>query len=82
MPYSLTSHKPEVSVFGANSTGLQRRGVSMEAIEALQTAFRLLTRSQLNTTQAIERIRAETAPCAEIDELVEFIRASERGVVK
>ena len=82
MPYSLTSHKPEVSVFGANSIGLQRRGFAAESIEALQTAFRLLTRSQLNTTQAIERIRAETAPSAEVDELIEFIRASERGVVK
>jgi len=51
-------------------------------VEALQTAFRLLTRSQLNTTQAIERIRAEVPETAEVDELVEFICASERGVIK
>ena len=82
MPYSLTSHKPEVSVFGANAIGLARRGFPPDAIERLQTAFRLLTRSQLNTSQAVERIRAEVAPCVEIDELLEFIRASERGVVK
>src|SRR5690242_17426085 len=59
MPYSLTSHKPELAVFGANSIGLERRGFDKRAIEALQTAFRLLTRSQLNTTQAIERIGQE-----------------------
>jgi len=53
-----------------------------ETIEALQTALRLLTRAQLNTTQAIERIQAEVAGCAEVDELIAFIRASERGVVK
>jgi UDP-N-acetylglucosamine acyltransferase len=82
MPYSLTSHKPEVEVFGANSIGLARRGFRKETVEALQTALRLLTRAQLNTTQAIERIRAEVAPCAEVDELIEFIRASDRGVVK
>lgn len=82
LPYSLTSHKPEVAVFGANSLGLERRGFSKAAIEALQTAFRLLTRSQLNTSQAIERIRAEVAPCAEVDELIEFIHSSERGVIK
>jgi UDP-N-acetylglucosamine acyltransferase len=82
MPYSLTSHKPEVEVFGANAIGLARRGVDKAAIEALQTAFRLLTRSQLNTTQAIERIRAEVAACAEVEELIEFIRLSERGVLK
>jgi len=82
MPYSLTSYKPEVSVFGANSIGLERRGFSKETIESLQTALRLLTRSNLNTSQAIERIRAELPPCAEVDELLEFIRASGRGVVK
>jgi UDP-N-acetylglucosamine acyltransferase len=82
MPYSLTSYKPEVSVFGANSVGLERRGFSKESIESLQTALRLLTRSNLNTSQAVERIRAEVPPCAEVDELLAFIRASERGVVK
>jgi UDP-N-acetylglucosamine acyltransferase len=82
MPYSLTSYKPEVSVFGANSVGLERRGFSKTAIESLQTALRLLTRSNLNTSQAVERIRAEVAACPEVEELLEFIRASERGVVK
>lgn len=82
LPYSLTSNKPEVAVFGANSIGLERRGFEKNVIESLQTAFRLLTRSQLNTSQAIERIRAEISPCAEVDELIEFIRSSERGVVK
>ena len=82
LPYSLTSHKPEIEVFGANAIGLARRGFDKAVIESLQTAFRLLTRSQLNTTQAIERIRAEVSPCAEVDDLLEFIRSSERGVVK
>lgn len=82
LPFSLTSAKPEVEVFGANSIGLARRGFEKPAIESLQTAFRLLTRSQLNTSQAIERIRAEVPACPEIDELIDFIRSSERGVVK
>jgi UDP-N-acetylglucosamine acyltransferase len=82
MPYSLTSHKPELAVFGANSIGLERRGVDQAAVEALQTAFRLLTRSNLNTSQAIERIQAEVPGRPEVEELIEFIRASERGVIK
>jgi UDP-N-acetylglucosamine acyltransferase len=82
MPFSLTSNKPEVAVFGANGIGMERRGFEKSVVEALQTAFRLLTRSQLNTSQAIERIRAEIPPCAELEELIEFIRSSERGVVK
>jgi UDP-N-acetylglucosamine acyltransferase len=82
MPYSLTSHKPELAVYGANAVGLERRGFSRDAIESLQTAMRLLMRSNLNTSQALERIRAEVAPGPEVDELIEFIRASERGVIK
>ena len=82
MPFSLTSHQPEVNVFGANAVGLTRRGVEKESIEALQTAFRLLTRAGLNTSQAVERIRAEVPSCAEVEQLLEFIAASERGVVK
>ncbi|MBX5496330.1 MAG: acyl-ACP--UDP-N-acetylglucosamine O-acyltransferase [Bryobacteraceae bacterium] len=82
MPFSLTVSPREPKVFGANRTGLERRGFSNESIEALQTAFRLLTRSGLNTSQAIERIRAEVPPGPEIEELFAFIRSSERGVIK
>jgi UDP-N-acetylglucosamine acyltransferase len=82
MPFSLTSHQPEVQVFGANAVGLSRRGFDKSSIEALQTAFRLLTRASLNTSQAVERIREEVAPCPEVEHLLEFIASSERGVVK
>jgi len=69
-------------VFGANSIGLERRGFDKTTVEALQTAFRLLTRAGLNTSQAIERIRAEVPALSEIEELIAFIRASERGIIK
>ncbi len=82
MPYSMTVSEREVKTFGANKVGLERRGFSAAARDGLHKAFRLLTRAGLNTTQAIERIRAEIEPCAEIDELIEFINASERGVIK
>ena len=82
LPFSNTVSEREINVFGANRVGLERRGFETAAVESLQTAFRLLTRSQLNTSQAIERIRAEVDPCAEVDELIEFILSSERGVIK
>jgi UDP-N-acetylglucosamine acyltransferase len=82
LPFSSTVSDRPIKVFGANRIGLERRGFETPVIESLQTAFRLLTRSQLNTTQAIERIRAEVPPCAELDELIEFIRSSARGVIK
>jgi UDP-N-acetylglucosamine acyltransferase len=82
MPFSNTVSERPIRVFGANKIGLERRGFSKETIEALQTAMRLLTRAQLNTTQAIERIRAEIPECAEIEELIAFITSSQRGVIK
>jgi UDP-N-acetylglucosamine acyltransferase len=82
LPFSNTVSQRDIKVYGANRVGLERRGFETGVVEALQTAFRLLTRSQLNTTQAIERIRAEVPETAEVDELVEFICASERGVIK
>lgn len=82
MPFATTVSERDIRVFGANRVGLERRGFSADAIEPLQTALRLLTRSGLNTTQAMERIRAEVPQTAEIDELLAFIHSSERGVVK
>lgn len=82
LPYSTTVSEREIRVFGANRVGLERRGFSTEAIEPLQTAFRLMTRGGLNTSQAIERIRAELPATPEIDEVIAFIQTSERGFVK
>jgi len=82
LPYSMTVSEREVKVFGANRIGLERRGLPAASIETLQTAFRLLTRSGLNTSQAIDRIRNELPPCPELEELLAFIKASRRGVIK
>ncbi|HUJ20229.1 MAG TPA: acyl-ACP--UDP-N-acetylglucosamine O-acyltransferase [Bryobacteraceae bacterium] len=82
LPFSMTVSEREIHVFGANRTGLQRRGLPNERIEELQKAFRLLTRANLNTSQALERIRAEVAATLELNELLAFIDTSERGFVK
>ena len=70
MPFSSVVSEREIRVFGANRVGLERRNFSREAIEALQTAFRLLTRAGLNTSQAIERIRAEVESGPEIEAII------------
>jgi UDP-N-acetylglucosamine acyltransferase len=82
MPFSMTVSSREVKTFGANHTGMERRGFSAGTIEALQRAFRLLTRAGLNTSQAIARLREEAGDCEEVVEVVAFIQESERGVVK
>jgi UDP-N-acetylglucosamine acyltransferase len=82
LPFSTTSAKRESKVYGENKTGLERRGFSAEAIEALHKAFRLLSRSKLNTSQALEKIQAELGDCPEVGELLLFIAASNRGFIK
>jgi len=61
---------------------MRRRGYSKESIEKLNHAFHLLLSSKLNTSQAVDRIRAEISDCREVDQVVEFILSSKRGVVK
>lgn len=82
LPYSMTVSPRESRVFGENKVGLERRGFTKESIESLHKAFRLLTKSGLNTTQAVERIRAEVQDCPEVCELLAFMERSERGFVK
>jgi UDP-N-acetylglucosamine acyltransferase len=82
LPYSMTVSPRESKVFGENKVGLERRGFSKESIESLHKAFRLLTRSGLNTTQAVERIREEVTDCPELTDLLAFMEKSERGFVK
>jgi len=82
MPFSTTVADREIGVFGANRVGLERRDIPNETIEGLQTAFRLLTRAGLNTSQAVARIREEIPDTPELTELLEFIAASKRGVIK
>jgi UDP-N-acetylglucosamine acyltransferase len=82
LPFSNTVTEREARVFGANGTGLERRGFTAGTIEPLQTAFRLLTRAGLNTSQAVARIREEVPEVPEVQELLEFIASSRRGFIK
>ena len=68
--------------YGLNRIGLRRRGYSKQTIEKLNHAYHLFLSAKLNTTQAVERMRAEITGCKEVEMLIEFIATSKRGVVK
>ncbi len=70
-----------VKLYGLNTIGLQRSGMDEETIRELKRAYRLLFRSDLNVTQAIERAHTEIESLPEVKELIRFVEASERGVV-
>ncbi|HEY4733292.1 MAG: acyl-ACP--UDP-N-acetylglucosamine O-acyltransferase [Gemmatimonadaceae bacterium] len=70
-----------VRLYGLNTVGLQRSGMDEATIKELKRAYRLLFRSDLNVTQAIERAQEEIDNLPEVRELIRFVEASERGVV-
>jgi UDP-N-acetylglucosamine acyltransferase len=70
-----------VKLYGLNTVGLQRSGMDDATIRELKRAYRLLFRSDLNVTQAIEQAQTELEPLPEVKELLRFVEASERGVV-
>jgi UDP-N-acetylglucosamine acyltransferase len=80
LPFSLTSAKRENKAFGINKIGLGRRGFSPERIKVLQKAYRLLLAAKMNTTQAVEKMKALEGD--DVALLVKFIERSERGVIK
>jgi len=83
LPYCRTDGaEGEVKTYGLNTVGLKRHGFSDDRLDALQKAYRLLVKSKLNTSQALERIAAELPNQPDVEELVGFIRGSERGFIK
>jgi UDP-N-acetylglucosamine acyltransferase len=68
--------------YGVNTIGLERKGFSPERLKALQSAFRLLLRSKLNTSQALAKMRASFGQSEDVKELIQFIDTAERGIVK
>jgi UDP-N-acetylglucosamine acyltransferase len=82
LPYGRTVGSRPARVFGLNLIGLKRRGFNDDTLKKLRAAYRYLTQSKLNTTQALARIEGDPAlKCAEVDNLVQFIRTAERGVI-
>lgn len=82
MPFSLVVSDRSARVFGVNKVGLERRGFSKESIQRLHKAFRRLTKSNLNTDQALEKIRGEEEMDETLQQLLDFITSSKRGVIK
>jgi UDP-N-acetylglucosamine acyltransferase len=80
LPFSLTSARRENKAFGINKVGLQRRGFSPERLQVLHKAFRTLLAAKLNTSQALEKIKAMEGDDAKL--LVDFLERSQRGVIK
>jgi UDP-N-acetylglucosamine acyltransferase len=81
LPFALTVGN-HAKCYGLNKEGMRRRNYPPATIAALHHAFHLLLSARLNTTQAVERIRAEIDDAPEVEEVLRFIESSTRGVIK
>jgi UDP-N-acetylglucosamine acyltransferase len=82
LPFSKTSAARNTHAFGMNSVGLERRGFSKERVARIHHAYKVLLASKLNTTQALEKLKAEGDLGEDVALLMRFIESSERGVIK
>jgi UDP-N-acetylglucosamine acyltransferase len=80
-PYMLADGNP-AQIRMTNKVGLERNGVSEEAQTALKQAYKILFREKLTTTNALAKIESELAALPEVKHLLDFVRKSERGLVK
>ena len=70
-----------ILITGLNIVGLKRRNFSQEAIDALEKAYHFIYNSNLNVTQALERIKNEMQITAEVRHVIDFIEKSKRGII-
>lgn len=79
LPFSKGEGRPPVAR-GLNVVALKRRGYSMADIDVARSAFKYLISPEYNTTQAIEKIREEGKVNSIVEEMIEFVQTSKRGV--
>jgi len=80
-PYIKADREP-LSYMGLNSIGLTRRGFEKERIDEIHNIYRVLFQSKLNNSQALEKVEKDFSPSQDRDYIIDFIRKSERGIIR
>ncbi len=80
-PFAMAGREP-ISYTGINSIGLRRRGFDNTTIYAIQEVYRIIYQRGLNISDALEFVEANLPASKERDEIILFIRASKRGIIR
>lgn len=80
-PFTKAGKEP-ISYIGINSIGLRRRGFDSDKINEIQNIYRILYQMNYNTSQALEKIEAEKKATKERDQIILFVKNSQRGIMK
>ena len=80
-PFVKAAREP-LSYVGINSVGLRRRGFDSKVIMEIQSMYRTLYQKRYNNTQAVAIMEGEMEATKERDEILQFIKNSQRGIMK
>lgn len=80
-PFTKAAREP-LTYSGINSVGLRRRGFTTEKINEIQEIYRYIFLKGLNNSKAVDLVEIELPTSKERDEIIKFIRSSDRGVMK
>jgi UDP-N-acetylglucosamine acyltransferase len=82
VPPFIKADREPLSYMGLNTVGLTRRGFEKERIDEIHNIYRALYQNNMNLSQALEHVEKEFKPSPDKDYIVDFIRKSERGVIR
>src|SRR5262252_4150814 len=80
-PFMIADGNP-AAIRGVNLIGLERKNYPADRVKLIKEAFRLIYRSKYNRAQALEAIQKELQQTDEVREIVEFIKTTERGIIR
>jgi UDP-N-acetylglucosamine acyltransferase len=82
VPPFVKADRDPLSYLGLNSVGLTRRGFEKERIDEIHNIYRVIFQNGINISQAFEQVEAKFKPSPDRDYILEFIRKSERGIIR
>jgi len=80
-PYIIAANEP-LAFCGLNVVGLKRRGFPADTIQALKKAYQLIYRSSHNVTDAVRILEQHDNRIPEVQNILDFIQKSERGIIR
>lgn len=81
VPYMMAGDEP-LRIYGLNQVGLERNNVSKETIELLKKAHKIIFRQNLTLKEGLQILSTDFPPNEEVKHLIDFLRTSDRGIVR
>jgi UDP-N-acetylglucosamine acyltransferase len=82
VPPFIKADRDPLCYLGLNAVGLSRRNFGKQRIDEIHNIYRIIYQSKRNTSQAVEYIEKEFEPSPDRDLILDFIRKSERGIIR